>query len=410
MVAKSAHDHPKGQRNQHRQQHRIAHLPRPGRTNEQPIQQVTPHRNQRQQCQVRQVRISRCPHTLDVGLQIDEQVPSQQEQAGKPQAGDQRPATGHHQRAAQGVAVAGANGMAAQGLHRMCQPVKRISGQQQAVEQQGIGRHGGFAQACALHGDQQEHQLQRQAAQEDVAVHRQQRPPGLPALERRPHDLPRVGAQGRAGKGQAEQGGAPFGNHRRPRRTQHAPVQAKHEPQVQGDVQQVGGQQDGQWRPGVLRAEEPADQRVAGQCRRQAEQAGVEEVFGGLLQGRAGLHHVQRQLAEGQGQQADQQGETDRQQQPLHQHLAQRSTIATAGGLGGEAGGTHAQETHQADHEGEQRGPHGHGAKLVGVGEVADDGAVDQGYQRHGDVGQDHRRGQGPDLVVGGAVLPVGGQ
>ncbi len=219
MVAKPTHEPPQGQRNHHRNQHRITHLPRPGRAYEQAIQQITPHRNQRQQCQVRQVRISRCPHTLDVGLQIDEQVPAQQEQPGKPQAGDQRPATGHHQRAAQCVAVAGANGMAAQGLYRVRQPVKRIGSQQQAVEQQGIGRHGGFAQTSALHGDQQEHQLQRQAAQEDVAVHRQQRSPGLPALERRPHDLPRVGAQGRAGQGQAEQGGAPFCNHRRPRRT-----------------------------------------------------------------------------------------------------------------------------------------------------------------------------------------------
>ncbi|MNV80083.1 hypothetical protein D3C71_1736640 [compost metagenome] len=136
----------------------------------------------------------------------------------------------------------------------------------------------------------------------------------------------------------------------------------------------------------------------------------MEEILGGLLQRPAGLHRLQRQLAEGQCQQADDQRERDSQQQPLHQHLAQRRAIATAGGLGGEAGGAHAQEAHQADHEREQCRPHRHCAQLVSMGQVADDRAVDQGHQRHGDVGQDHRRGQGPDLVVGGAVLPVGGQ
>ena len=334
-------------------------------------------------------------------------MPTQQEQCGKSQAGNQRPATRDHQRAAQGIPVAGADGVAAQGFDRMRQAVERVGGQQQAVEQQGVGRHGGLAQACALYGNQQEHQLQRQAAQENVAVDRQQRSPGLPALERCPHDLPWVSPQRREGQGQAQQGGTPFCNYRRPCRAQHPPVQPQDEPQVQDDVQQVGGQQNSQWCPGVLGAQEPADQRVAGQCRRQAQQAGMKEVFSGLLKGGAGLHRLQCQLAERQGQQANQQGEADRQQQPLDQHLAQRCAVTSAGGLGGETGGAHAQEPHQADHEGEQRGAHGHGAQLVGVGEVADDRAVDQSHQGYGDVGQDHRRGQRPDLAVGGAVAPV---
>ncbi|PES04372.1 hypothetical protein CN501_32160, partial [Bacillus cereus] len=39
-----------------------------------------------------------------------------------------------------------------------------------------------------------------------------------------------------------------------------------------------------------------------------------------------------------------------------------------------------------------------------------DDRAVDQRHQRYRDVGQDHRRGQRPDLAVGGAVAPVGSE
>ncbi len=159
MVAEPAHGDRHRQCNQHRQQHRIAHLPRPGRAYEQAVQQVTPHCNQRQQRQVGQIWVGRRPHTADVGLQVDEQVPTQQEQPGKAQAGDQRPAAGHHQRTAQGVAVTGTNGVATQGLHRMRQPVECIGSQQQAVEQQGVGGHCGLAQACALYGNQQKHQL-----------------------------------------------------------------------------------------------------------------------------------------------------------------------------------------------------------------------------------------------------------
>ncbi|MCY1408457.1 hypothetical protein D9M71_237770 [compost metagenome] len=212
--------------------------------------------------------------------------------------------------------------MPAQRLDRMGQTIEGIGGKQQAIEQQGVGRHCRFTQPRALYGDQEEHRLQRQAADEDVAVDAEQRPPALPARQQRPGDLPRVGAQGRPGQGQAEQGGAPFGNHRGAGRTDHAPVQAEHEPQIEGDVEQVGSQQDRQRRLGVLGAEEPADQGEAGQRRRQPEQASLEEVVGRLLQRRRRLHQLQGQVAERQGQQAQQQGKKQRQQQALQQHLA----------------------------------------------------------------------------------------
>ncbi|MNR67465.1 hypothetical protein D3C85_1914810 [compost metagenome] len=60
--------------------------------------------------------------------------------------------------------------MPAQGLDRMGQAIKGIGGQQQAIEQQGIGGNGSLTQACALHGDQEEHCLQGQTADEDIAV------------------------------------------------------------------------------------------------------------------------------------------------------------------------------------------------------------------------------------------------
>ncbi len=74
-----------------------------------------------------------------------------------------------------------------------------------------------------------------------------------------------------AAQQQAEQRTAPLSNHRSARGAGHTPVQAEHEPQVEQQIEQVDAQQDCQRRAGVLRAEKPADQRLAGQHRRQAE-------------------------------------------------------------------------------------------------------------------------------------------
>ncbi|MCY1250759.1 hypothetical protein D9M72_644270 [compost metagenome] len=55
----------------------------------------------------------------------------------------------------------------------MGQAVGRVGGQQQAVEQQGVGGNGRIAQPGTLYGDQEKHRLQRQAADENVTVDRQ---------------------------------------------------------------------------------------------------------------------------------------------------------------------------------------------------------------------------------------------
>ncbi|MCY1205218.1 hypothetical protein D9M72_167640 [compost metagenome] len=248
--------------------------------------------------------------------------------------------------------------------------------------------------------------MQRQGTEEDVAVHHQQRPPAAPPLQRWPVDVARITAQRSTGERQADQRAAPFGDHRRPRRAGHAPVQAEDEPQRQGDVRQVGAQQDGQRRPRVLRAEEPADQGVVGQGRRQTEQAQLEELAGQRVQLCGWVHQPQCQAAEGNRQQPQQQRQAQCQSQSLQQHLAQGAAIGAASGLGGEAGGAHAQEAQHAEQQHVQRAAHRHRAQLVSVGQMAHHRAVHQGYQGHGNVGEDHRRGQRPDLAVGRGMPP----
>ncbi|MNF63823.1 hypothetical protein D3C84_455360 [compost metagenome] len=281
-----------------------------------------------------------------------------------------------------------------------------MGGEQQAVEQQGVGRHRGVAQAGALHREQEEHQLQRQGADEDVAVHRQQRTPTAPAGQRPGCDPPRMAPQRTAGQRQAGQRSAPLGHHGRLGGAGHAPVQPQHEPQRQGDVDQVGGQEDRQRRAGILGTEEPAHQCIVGQRRRQSQQAQVEELAGHLVQLRRGRHQRQGEVAEGDRQQAQQQRQQHGQPQALQQHLAQRATIGAPGGLGGKTGSAHAQETEHADHQGVEGAAHRHRAQLVGMGQVADHRAVHQRHHGHGNVREDHGRGQCPDLPVGRGMPP----
>ncbi|CAI8926031.1 hypothetical protein EMIT0P218_40010 [Pseudomonas sp. IT-P218] len=46
----------------------------------------------------------------------------------------------------------------------------------------------------------------------------------------------------------------------------------------------------------------------------------------------------------------------------------------------------------------------------MGMGQVANNGAVDQCHQRYGNVRENHRRSQRPDPTMGWAVAPVGDQ
>ena len=52
--------------------------------------------------------------------------------------------------------------MAAECFDGVCQAVESMGRKQQAIKQQRVGRDGGVAQTRALHGDEKEHQLQRQ--------------------------------------------------------------------------------------------------------------------------------------------------------------------------------------------------------------------------------------------------------
>src|SRR5690606_5199949 len=162
-----------------------------------------------------------------------------------------------------------------------------------------------------------------------------------PAAQRGQQQPTRMAGQFPAAQQQADRQAAPFGRHRGPGGAAPAPAQPQHAPQAQQQAEQVAGQQDGQSRARGLRAAKPADQRLAGEHRRQAEQTGVDVLARQLIQASRRLHQPQGEAAAGDRQQTQGQGQQQAEQPRLQQQQAQRSAIATPAGLGGEAGGAH---------------------------------------------------------------------
>ncbi|MNY24323.1 hypothetical protein D3C86_1580300 [compost metagenome] len=132
----------------------------------------------------------------------------------------------------------------------------------------------------------------------------------------------------------------------------------------------------------------------------------MQVVAGQGVQLGARLHQRQQRRQQRHHQQAAQQRQSAGQQQTLAQQLAQRPAVAAPAGLGGEAGGAHAQEAEGPYQQAVQAAAHRNGAELVGVRQVADHRAVDQRHQRHRQVGEDHRPGQRPHPALGWTMLP----
>jgi hypothetical protein len=136
----------------------------------------------------------------------------------------------------------------------------------------------------------------------------------------------------------------------------------------------------------------------------------MEELSGHLVQFRRRLHEMQGDPAQWHAHGPQHNRQPEGQQQTLQQNLPQGRAITAPGGLGGKPGGAHAQKAHGPGQKGIQTGPDRDGAELMGMGQVPDDGAVNQRHQRYGNVRENHRRRQCPDPTMGRAVAPVGNQ
>ncbi len=93
------------------------------------------------------------------------------------------------------------------------------------------------------------------------------------------------------------------------------------------------------------------------------------------MQGRAFQRHAEH---------PEQQRETQGQQQPLQEDLAQGAAVVATSGLGGEARRAHAQESHHPHQQRIQATADRHCAQLVRVRQMADHAAVHQCDQRNG--------------------------
>ena len=189
------------------------------------------------------------------------------------------------------------------------------------------------------------------------------------------------------------------------------PPQAQHEEERGEDVDNVERDGDPHGGLGVLHADEPAFDGVEAEGGRSGPDAD-EEV------GQRHLHHLaaafeddghEQRYGPLQGDEHQGDGQCD----GAGADEGGEGFVPALGavGLGGEAGGAHAEEAEVPIDEVEDGGADGDGPD-VGGGEVAHDGHVDHAEQGHGDVGDDVGQGQAEDALVQGSGqgLVVSGQ
>ena len=217
-------------------------------------------------------------------------------------------------------------------------------------------------------------------------------------------------APGPAHHGPAEQGGAdPLGDRGAGGRADDPPAGAVDERDVEGDVEQVDGDDHAQGRAGVL---QPAQHAGRGEDHQQGGQPERDHAqVGGAQRGHLGGGAVQAQDRRGE---RDQHRGDDQPEQGAQDHAVDAAgqgagavprAEAARHHRGGAIGEEDRQPDHDADHvRGQRQAPE------VGRAEVADDEGVGQHQHRLGDQRRERRDRQREDLAVEGAPGHAGDQ
>ena len=115
---------------------------------------------------------------------------------------------------------------------------------------------------------------------------------------------------------------------------------------------------------------------------------------------RVAAEQGERELRNRNLQQQDSERDCEADNHCLPERYAQPVVVPCAVTLGGNTGRSHAQEVHTHVQEREDRPADSDGAEVRRALEVAGNAGVDHAEQGHGDIGQDQRRGNTPDVAV----------
>ena len=205
----------------------------------------------------------------------------------------------------------------------------------------------------------------------------------------RPLDPSATRPHGTCDKHQTDDEAQPVGNRRRLADTSRSEVQAKHEPQVERDIDETENDRDCQRRAGSPDADEPARKRVDCQSRWSTEGArcqvgGPLDVDGGLA-----LHDGQAGRGDGTAQRDHGNAQHRGNHQGAHQDALALPFLAGAGRLRHQSGRAHPQEVEAPQEDADDRPSERNAAEVRRVAGEAKDEGISRRCQRHRGIGED---------------------
>ena len=201
---------------------------------------------------------------------------------------------------------------------------------------------------------------------------------------------------------------AVIGQHRGRRHAAHLPAEPQHKQGVERHVDQIGEDQHHHGAAGILHPQQPTHDHQIAERRRSAPDphrhvlASIE-----LHLGRAAAQGNQP-WQQGKQQQKQCQPEGNGQPQPAQQGIELGPPVGGAVSLRRQSGGGHSQKAEQPEDEIDKGRPDRDAPEKPGLPEMTDHPGIHQPQQGGGDIGEDHRQGEGKDGAVARGISPPG--
>jgi hypothetical protein len=175
-VAQSAQHEPCGKESQQGENHQVAHLARPGRTDEDAVITEGEYRQQRRGHHKPEIVLRGLLHVIARGHGVDQPRTEQRKHQRDHDCKAESPREHQTNRIGEGAPVAGPTSLPAQLLGGVSKPIKEERADQKEIVQHGVGGEDHVTGARTLRGKKQERGNQRRGADHDVTVDRQHAP------------------------------------------------------------------------------------------------------------------------------------------------------------------------------------------------------------------------------------------
>jgi len=382
-----------------RKKHHVAHVARPCRADEHPIEFISKNAKQRHQRGEHKIFACIGPHLRIGRKKSDEGIA--EKKRGRCQASRKNEAPQRRQThgSAKTLYVLRADGLPAHLLGRRRKAVEKIGRDENEVQQNCIGGELDIAAPGALRGKKREGKKQRRIADKNIAIDREH-PGDLRGIENEPaRHRKEIAPEVPCDEKPSERANN-FGGERAGRRALHAERKPIYEADVEGDIAKIDQDLKGKRDIGAPAPDDRAHKGIIRkrEGRRPDPDIEIKPARGGDF-GRGGKRAKSdpgdRRL-EANHDDADAQGND----QGAQEGCALLASILCPQGLRGEPRGSHPQETKTPKQKIENNRSCGDSAKQIRLAQSADHRRIGDSEQRRRQMRESHRQGEPCDAGV----------